>query len=135
MGSIRYLPMHTRNAKRIKKTAHKRTLMNTQPINRPLHANCSKGNGQGAKELMPDYIVWGDSDTFKLISKFSSESAGIMKSTKAMQTGDDVVVQVTTQQRNPDGSYSIAEALTTVLNCQILETIDDNGTVISRRIA
>ncbi len=42
-----------------------------------------------------------------------------MKSTKAMQAGDSVVVQVTTQQRNPDGSYSVAEALTTVSRAMI----------------
>jgi len=114
-------------------------LRNTQPVNRPLHANCSVGNGQGAKELMPDYVTWGDSDTFKLISKFSSESAGIMKSTKAMQVGSSVVVQVTTQQRNPDGSYAVAEALTTLPNATIMEKFAvvaglNTDTVISRTI-
>jgi hypothetical protein len=38
-----------------------------------------------------------------------------MKSTKAMEIpGSGCVVQVTTQQRNLDGSYSVAEALTYV---------------------
>ena len=39
-----------------------------------------------------------------------------IQSTKAMQCGKDVVIQVTTQQKNPDGSYSVAEALTTAHN-------------------
>ena len=56
----------------------------TVGITRPLHASCSEG-GNGAKQLMPDFKVFGNSDTFKLIAKFSSENAGIMKSTKAMQ--------------------------------------------------
>ena len=91
-------------------------------------------DANGAKKNVKDIVFWGDGDTFKLISKASSESEGWMKSTKAMQCGNDVVVQVTTQQRNPDGSYSIAEALTTVHNKKIVETTDQNGNVVSRTI-
>ena len=50
---------------------------------------------------------------------------GWMKSTKAMETGDGCVVQVTTQQRNPDGSYAIAEALVFVPDTEIC--IDNEG--------
>ena len=50
-----------------------------------------------------------------------------------MKAGRDVVVQVTTQQRNPDGSYSIAEALTTVPNAEIVEFVE-NGEVTKRHI-
>lgn len=56
-----------------------------------------------------------------------------MKSTKAMQVGRSVVVQVTTQQRNTDGTYSIAEALTTVDNAKIVDFVE-NGQVIARHI-
>jgi hypothetical protein len=87
----------------------------------------------GAKKNVKDIVFWGDGDTFKLISKASSEAEGWMKSTKAMQAGRDVVVQVTTQQRNPDGSYSIAEALTTVSNAEIVEFVE-NGEVTKRHI-
>ena len=73
------------------------------------------------------YYCW------KLITKFSSESRGTMKSTKAMQCGTSVVVQVTTQQRNPNGSYAIAEALTTVANAYIFEE-KENNVVIARQI-
>ena len=82
---------------------------------------------------MPDYEVWGDSDTFKLIAKFSSKKAGVMKSTKAMQAGTSVVVQVTTQQKNPDGSFSVAEALTTVPNAK-LEAAYEKGKIVGRKV-
>lgn len=89
----------------------------------------------GAKKNVRDIIFWGDGDIFKLISKASSENEGWMKSTKAMQCGESVVVQVTTQQRNQDGSYSIAEALTTVNNAYIYEQYNNEKTeVISRCI-
>ena len=57
-----------------------------------------------------------------------------IQSTKAMQCGKDVVIKVTTQQKNPDGSYSVAEALTTAHNKKIVETTDQNGNVVSRTI-
>jgi hypothetical protein len=90
-------------------------------------------DSNGARKNVKDIQFWGDGDTFKLISKASSEAEGWMKSTKAMQAGRNVVVQVTTQQRNPDGSYSIAEALTTVPNSIIVEVADSTG-VVSRSI-
>jgi hypothetical protein len=37
-----------------------------------------------------------------------------MKSTKAMEVPNGCVVQVTTQQRNEDGTYAIAEAISFV---------------------
>ena len=88
----------------------------------------------GAKKNVRDIQFWGDGDTFRLISKASSEAEGWMKSTKAMPAGNSVVVQVTTQQRNPDGSYSVAEALTTVPNAIIAEFLDDDDTVKYRAI-
>jgi len=95
----------------------------------------------GARKNVKDIVFWGNGDTFKLISKASSEIEGWMKSTKAMEvvyenngTGTDVVIQVTTQQRNPDGSYVVAEAVTTVENAYIKETFDDAGNVIGRQI-
>ena len=76
----------------------------------------------GAKKNVPDIVVFGDGDMFKLLSKASSEREGWMKSTKAMAIpGVGCVVQVTTQQRNPDGSYSLAEAVTFVPGVTIVE--------------
>ena len=59
-----------------------------------LHNTCANG----ARKNVKDIVFWGNGDTFKLISKASSENEGWMKSTKAMQAGTSVVVQVTTQQ-------------------------------------
>lgn len=88
----------------------------------------------GATKNVKDIVFWGNGDLFKLISKASSQSEGWMKSTKAMSAAKGVVVQVTTQQRNPDGSYSVAEALTFVPNARIYEELDGKGTVIARSI-
>jgi len=67
----------------------------------------------GARKNVKDIVVYGNGDSFQLISKASSQAEGWMKSTKAMYIEDvGCLVQVTTQQRNPDGSYSVAEALT-----------------------
>ena len=78
-----------------------------------------------AKAKISDIKVFGNGDLFSLICKASSESQGWMKSTKAMQTPNGCVVQVTTQQKNIDGTYSLAEALTFVPGVCI-ET-DNNG--------
>jgi len=79
----------------------------------------------GARKNVRDIQVFGNGDLFRLLCKASSEAEGWMKSTKAMETGTGCVVQVTTQQRNPDGSYSVAEALSYVPGVWIME--DDNG--------
>jgi len=69
-------------------------------------------NVSKAHDNVPDISVYGNGDMFKLISKASSEKEGWMKSTKALQINDcGCVIQVTTQQRNPDGSYAVAEAV------------------------
>lgn len=71
-------------------------------------------NIKDAQQKVSDIEVFGDGDLFQLLCKASSQKEGWMKSTKAMQTSVGCVVQVTTQQKNPDGSYSVAEALTFV---------------------
>jgi hypothetical protein len=91
-------------------------------------------DANGASKNVKDIVFWGNGDTFKLISKASSEAEGWMKSTKAMQAGTSVVVQVTTQQRNPDGSYSLAEALTTVPNATITTLYNESGVAIARQV-
>ncbi len=75
----------------------------------------------GAKQNIPDLVIFGNGDTFKLICKASSKSEGWMKSTKAMQIdGVGCVVQVTTQQHG-----NVAEAITFVPNVKI-ELIDND---------
>jgi len=68
----------------------------------------------GAKQNVKDIVVVGNGDMFQLLCKASSQAEGWMKSTKACEVLGGCIVQVTTQQRNPDGSYAVAEALTFV---------------------
>ena len=76
----------------------------------------------GAKKNVPDIIVYGNGDLFKLLSKASSQREGWMKSTKVMEIPHvGCLVQVTTQQRNPDGSYAVAEALQFVPGVVLLD--------------
>jgi hypothetical protein len=88
----------------------------------------------GARKNVRDIVFWGNGDTFKLISKASSKAEGWMKSTKGLDTGHGVALQVTTQQRNPDGSYAVAEAITYIPGATIIEEKDNEGNVISRRV-
>lgn len=69
---------------------------------------------KGAKANISDLKVYGDGDTFALLCKASSQDQGWMKSTKVCNLPNGCIVQVTTQQKNPDGSYAVAEALTFV---------------------
>lgn len=94
----------------------------------PAPAERSLGNTDinGAKKNVPDIVTFGDGDTFLLLCKASSKEQGWMKSTKAMEIpGIGCVVQVTTQQVNPDKSHSVAEALTFVPGVAVMD--DDKG--------
>lgn len=84
-------------------------------MNKTLH----NVNAADAKQNVPDLKTTGNPDLFQLLCKASSEDEGWMKSTKVMQCPNGCVVQVSTQQRNPDGSYAVAEALTFVPNVSI----------------
>lgn len=68
-----------------------------------------------------DVVFFGE-DLFVLLSKASSENEGWMKSTKAMEVSGGCVVQVTTQQRNENGGYALAEAVTFVPGVEIAVT-------------
>ena len=72
-----------------------------------------------ARKSIKDIEVYGNGDTFRLLCKASSKEEGWMKSTKVCNVGSNCIVQVTTQQQNPDGSYAVAEALTFVPNANI----------------
>ena len=79
----------------------------------------------GARKNVPDIKVVGNGDMFQLLCKASSQAEGWMKSTKACPLSSGCIVQVTTQQRNQDGSYSIAEALTFVPGATILPDVNN----------
>lgn len=56
--------------------------------------------------------TYGDPGAWVCICKAWNEKEGWMKSTKAMQVGSaGCLIQVTTQQKNRDGSYTLAEAV------------------------
>jgi hypothetical protein len=86
----------------------------------------NNSNISKAKDNVKDIEIIGNGDSFRLLCKASSKSEGWMKSTKAMYTGNGCLVQVTTQQENPNGSYSVAEALTFVPGVCI-ENDENNG--------
>ena len=89
----------------------------------------------GARKNVKDIRFWGDGDTFKLVSKASSKAEGWMKSTKAMEIPKlGCVVQVTTQQRNKDGSYSVAEAVCFVPGARLNVVTGENGKTVSRNL-
>ncbi len=74
----------------------------------------------GTRVNVPDVNIVGNGDMFRLLCKASSQKEGWMKSTKAMEIpGVDCVVQVTTHQRNHDGTNAVAEAIT------LKEVMDD----------
>ena len=85
---------------------------------------------EGARSAVSDIQVTGNGNLFQVLCKASSKAQGWMKSTKAMAVHGGCVVQVTTQQKNPDGSYSVAEALTFVPNVQIVNDVDGGRRLI-----
>lgn len=89
----------------------------------------------GARQNVKDIVVVGNGDMFQLLCKASSQAQGWMKSTKAMEVAGGCVVQVTTQQRNPDGSYAVAEALTFVPGVQIVNDQNNGRKLIDSSIS
>ena len=85
----------------------------------------------GARQNVPDIKVVGNGDAFRLLCKASSQNEGWMKSTKAMEVPGGCVVQATTQQRNPDGSYAVAEALTFVPGVKITEDVNNGRRLVA----
>ncbi len=83
------------------------------------------------KKNVKDISVVGNGDMFQLLCKASSQEEGWMKSTKAYEIqGVGCIVQVTTQQKNPDGSYSLAEALTFVPGVKIVEDFNNGRKIV-----
>jgi hypothetical protein len=88
-------------------------------------------NVEDGKAKIGDVKVTGRPDLFRLLCKASSQSEGWMKSTKAMEVPGGCVVQVTTQQRNPDGSYAVAEAVCFVPGVKVYEDVYGGGKLTS----
>ena len=89
----------------------------------------------GTRVNVPDVVVFGDGDSAKLLFKASSERQGWMKSTKALEVpGVGCVVFTSTQQRNSDGSYAVAEAVCFVPMVRIVADFDNEGNVAGRHL-
>ena len=66
----------------------------------------------------------GDPSLWLTICKVKDAANGSVKETKAMTAGTGCLVQVSSSQRNKDGTYQIAEAVTYVPNVTIIKDID-----------
>jgi hypothetical protein len=84
----------------------------------------SNTNTSDVSKNTSDVKVYGNPDVWVLICKASSESQVWMKSTKAMETGNGVVIQVSTQQGN-----NVAEAITFVPGGKIIYNKDGTRTI------
>lgn len=74
----------------------------------------------------------GNGNLFQVLSKAWSEQEGWMKSTKAMEIPQvGCVVQVTTQQRNIDFSYVVAEAVTFVPGVRIYTDVNGGRKLVA----
>lgn len=98
--------------------------MKTQTENKIIEKDLGITKSGGAEANISDLDAFGNGDTFKLLCKTSSKEQGWMKSTKVCNAPMGCIVQVTTQQKNPDGSYAVAEALTYVPGCHIDTTVE-----------
>ena len=79
----------------------------------------------------PDLFSFGNGDLWQLLCKASSQQEGWMKSTKAMQVPGGCLVQVTTQQKGYDETYSVAEALTYVPGVEIADAEDGGRCLVA----
>lgn len=88
----------------------------------------------GARKNVKDIAVVGNGDMFRLLCKASSQAQGWMKSAKGCEVPGGCIVQVTTQQRNPDGSYAVAEALTFVPGVKIADDENNGRKLVSAQV-
>lgn len=96
------------------------------------HAPKSLGNcdASGTRVNVPDVKIVGNGDAWQLLCKASSQNEGWMKSCKAMLVPYGVVIQVSTQQRNPDGSYAVAEAIEFVPSSKIEPDVNNGRKLV-----
>lgn len=87
-------------------------------------------DASGAQQNVKDIKIVGNGDLWRLLCKASSESEGWMKSSKAMEVPGGCVVQVTTQQLNPDGSYAIAESVCFVPGVHLIDDVNGGRCLI-----
>ena len=107
----------------------------SKEMTRPGVKSLHNTDADGARKNVKDLVTFGDADAFALICKASSAHEGWMKSTKAMDVeGLGVIVQVTTQQKNQDNTYSVAEACCFVPGATVSVERDMQSGAITRTI-
>ena len=106
------------------KTAQESKSVDSKPAASLVPKTLTNTDISDVKVKVPDVKVVGNGDLFQVLCKASSQDQGWMKSTKAMEIPNGCLVQVTTQQRNPDGSYAVAEALTFVSSVRIVDDVN-----------
>lgn len=74
-GHVSWLPINKFNTMNKTKLDDVKKEVN---VSKSLHNTCANAATKNVKDI----VFWGDGDTFKLISKASSENEGWMKSTK-----------------------------------------------------
>lgn len=90
---------------------------------------------ESAKSKILDIKTVGDPNLWLVLAKASSEREGWMKSTKVLPIdGVGCLVQVSTQQRNEDGTNAVAEALQFLPGVKLIEERDSSGNVIGRKL-
>jgi hypothetical protein len=90
---------------------------------------------ESAKSKILDIVTFGDPNLWLVLAKASSEREGWMKSTKVLPIdGVGCLVQVSTQQRNHDGTNTVAEALQFLPGVKLIEERDSSGNVIGRKL-
>jgi hypothetical protein len=88
-----------------------------------------------AKAATADVRVTGNPDMWQLLAKAGSQSEGWMRSTKALQVGPHVILQVSERQKNPDGSYTIDNDLIRVENLTIVPDVNGGHKLVPARVA
>jgi hypothetical protein len=77
-----------------------------------------------AADIAGPVKITGNGDAWALLGKATHSTQGWMKSSKAYEiAGVGCMVQVTTQQTNPDGSYAVAEAVCFVPGVRIVDDV------------
>lgn len=119
------------------------SLSNLKDIEKEQMENCVKKEAFSEKTLnnvdqaatqqqVSDVEIIGNTDLFQVLCKASSKSQGWMKSTKAMEIeGSGCLVQVSTQQKNLDGSYALSEALTFIPNVMVVDDVNNGKKLVS----
>lgn len=86
---------------------------------------------EDAEKAHKDLKIYGNPDNLKLLFKASTSTWS--NSTKALETHNGCLIQVTNEQKQADGSWIAAEALTFIPDVAIKNEPNGNGRYLSPR--